>query len=130
MALGFTSLGAGYTMVDPYTSGTGATKYFKKISMANETTVCVQVNWDAAWSTTLKIQGSNYENPTDEAAGATDEWIDLDVVPNRQPAAGSERGCYFNMSFVGFRWIRVSSTSWVSGTPNVTIRTVQKTPNV
>lgn len=122
--LGYTGLGTGHTMKQEELA-VAADKYFKKIAMSTETLACIQINWSAATTGTMYVQGSNYDNPTDEAAGATDEWQNLDVVPNKQPVGGTERGCFFNIAYQGFRWIRVFY-DFTSGTADITTRTVTK----
>lgn len=118
MSLGNLGISSGHTHTEGVDADTGkpsatisATKYFKKISMGHETVAAIQVNFNQAngaaaqtLAGTIKVQGSNHEDPTDEAAG-TNEWIDLDVVfPAAVTSGAGTTGV--SMSFIGWRWIR------------------------
>lgn len=133
--IGDLGTGTGHTHTEGVNSDTGvpnaeiaATKYFKKIGMGHETTCAIQVNFNQLTTTatlagTIKVQGSNHQNPTDEAAG-TNEWIDLDVVfPAAVTSGAGTTGV--SMSFIGWRWIRFVFTR-TSGTGSLIVRTVIK----
>lgn len=136
MGLGNYGIGCGHTMVEGLdTNGQpiaaiAATKYFKKISLANEHICSIQINSNedatATLAGTFTVQGSNFDNPTDEAAG-TREWVTLDVVFSATSVlAAGATVMGVSMSFVGWRWVRVAFTR-TGGTGTVIVRTVQKT---
>lgn len=135
MSLGNLGISSGHTHSEGVDADTGnpiaeiaATKYFKKISMGHETVAAIQVNFNQVVTTatlagTIKVQGSNHENPTDEAAG-TNEWLDLDVVFPAQVTSGAGM-TGISMAFIGWRWIRFVFTR-TGGTGSLIVRTVIK----
>lgn len=134
--LGDLGRGAGHTFKEGFDADTGvpaaisATTYFKKIALANEKLCAIQINYNedstATLAGTFKVQGSNFDNPTDQAAG-TREWLDLDVVFSASSVIVAGAGMIgVSMDFIGWRWIRVVFTR-TGGTGSVGIRTVQKT---
>ena len=125
MSLGHPSEGNGYTMPDgDRTTGIAATTYFKTIPVPKTGMIAIQVNFNedatATAAGTLTIQGSNFPSPTAEAAG-TREWDTLDVAFNRAVTAGAGLAS-INLSFLGWRWIRVVYTR-TSGTGSFYVQT-------
>lgn len=136
MGIGNLGIGAGHTFKEgldadgKLIAAISATKYFKKISLANEKLCAIQINYNedatATLAGTFTVQGSNFDNPTDEAAG-TREWLTLDVVFSASSVIAAGAGMIgVSMDFVGWRWIRVVFTR-TGGTGSVVVRTVQKT---
>lgn len=130
MPLGHLGEGTGMTFKEgDKTTAVTADKYFKKISMADETIAAIQVmfNEDATHTLvgTLYVQGSNLPNPTDEAAGAN-EWKTLDVSFDTLVTSGANGMSSINLSAVGWRWLRVFF-DFTSGSGSMAVYTYVKT---
>ena len=125
MSLGHGGRGNGYTMQEgDRTTGIAATKYFSKIAVPKAGILAIQVNFNEDATATavgvMTIQGSNFPEPTDQAAG-TREWDTLDVAFNRAVTAGAGL-CSVNLALLGWRWIRVVYTR-TSGTGSLFVQT-------